>query len=300
MITEIKKRRKDNLAFRKKLRMFYMNKYYNIFQTRIHFPTLDYQQKEYVLRQFWSIGTIACFHLKETIGSDESPNGILVFTEWGGYNYNIYDYPVDVTLINKRGVKWIPSTPQKVDRDVVLGFIQKNKKPIEPFVSEIVDKIVECEISIYQNLQAIRTPMMIPISPEDEATIKRITSDMEEGKPFIFIPIESYDRIKAFNSGAVYNIDKLYNYKCSLENELREFLGIQNLGVGEKKEHLISNEIEQNDQITQFSKNAFFVCLKEFSEQVKTVFGYDLPIELYDVDSEPENAEEEETQEDYE
>ena len=127
-----------------------------------------------------------------------------------------------------------------------------------------------------------------------------IVDDMDETKPFIVIPSEYAERIKAFNSGAVYNVDKLYNYKCALENEIREFLGLENLGFGEKKEHLLVDEIAQNDQVTKQSGDTFYDSLLEFAERVEDTFGYALPIEVAEEElPAKENEEEEETQEDY-
>lgn len=300
MITRRKRMKRNLEDLRTSIFTFYANKYYNIFMNRFKFPTLDYQQRNFLMKRFWETGKIACFLLKETVGSDDAPNGILVFTDFAPTEFNIYDFPTKVTLINKRGVKWIPSSLQEVDKDVVLGFIQKNEKGISQFVFSLIYKIVECEMAIFQNLQANKTPLLIACSPEDEPVLRAIVDDMDETKPFIVIPSEYAERIKAFNSGAVYNVDKLYNYKCALENEIREFLGLENLGFGEKKEHLLVDEIAQNDQVTKQSGDTFYDSLLEFAERVEDTFGYALPIEIAEEElPAKENEEEEETQEDY-
>lgn len=303
MRTRRKMMRKNLEDLRTSIFTFYANKYYNIFMNRFKFPSLDYQQINFLLKRFWETGKISAYHLKEAIGSEEAPNGILVFTDFAPTEYNIYDYPVKVTLINKRGVKWIPSTLQEVDKDVVLGFIQRNEKGVSQFVFGLIDKIVECEMSIYQNLKAIKSPLLVACAPEDEEVIRSIVDDMDESKPFIVIPSEYADRIKAFNSGATYNIDKLYNYKCALENEIREYLGLDNLGFAEKKEHLLTDEIAQNNEVTKTSGNTFYDCLVEFGERIEAVFGYPFPVEIdepdYDIEPADENNEEREAQEQY-
>lgn len=271
---------------------------------RFKFPSLDYQQENYIKKRFWARGTVSGFLLKETVGSDDAPNGVMVFCDYAPTEYNVYDYPVKATLINKRGVKFIPSTIQEIDKDIVIGFIQRNEKSVQEFVDLLVDKLVECELSIYQNLQSIKTPLMISCSPEDEEAVRKVVDAIDESRSFVFIPSEYADRIKALNSGANYNIDKLYNYRQALENELREFLGLENLGFAEKKEHLLTSEIEQNDQVTETSGNTFFNCLKEFCERIENVFGYPMPIILTDTEDkkeEPakENEEEEEVQDQY-
>lgn len=297
MITKRKQLRRGLERLRLDLKFFYLNKYYNIFMNRFKLPTLDYQQQAYILRRLWDTGRIAGFVIKETAGLEESPYGTAVFCDFAPVEYNIYDFPVKATLINKRGVKFIPTSLQEIDKDIVIGFIQRNEKSVKEFVDLLVDKLVECEMSIYQNLKACKTPLLITASPEDEAVLKEISDFIDESKPVIFIPSEYADKIKVLNNNSNYMIDKLYNYRQALENELREFLGLENLGFAEKKEHLLNSEIEQNDQVTETSGNTFYDCLVEFGERFEDVFGYPLPVILADVEDkkdEPQDETEEE------
>lgn len=301
MITKIKQMRRGLESLRRDLKLFYVNKYYNIFMNRYKFPTLDYQQQAFILRRFWDSGKIAGFVIKEVEGIEGSPYGLAVFCDFAPAEYNIYDFPTKATLINKRGVKFIPYTLQEIDKDIVIGYIQRNEKPVKQFVDLLVDKIVECEMSIYQNLKAVKTPLMVTASPEDEQAFKNILEYIDESRTVVFIPSEYAERVKVLNNTSAYIIDKLYNYRTALENELREFLGLDNLGFAEKKEHLLNQEIEQNDQVTETSGNIFYDCLVEFGERFEDVFGYPLPVILADVEDkadEPqdETKEEEETQ----
>ena len=43
-----------------------------------------------------------------------------IFTDYAPINYNIYDYPIQCTLINRRGVKFIPSRLMDIDKDVLF------------------------------------------------------------------------------------------------------------------------------------------------------------------------------------
>ena len=57
---------------------------------------------------------------------------------------------------------------------------------------------------------------------------------------------------------------------------MRECLGLDNLGVGEKKEHLINQEIEANNEVIEDSGSIIIDCLQEFGNQFKNVFNYPL------------------------
>ena len=71
-----------------------------------------------------------------------------------------------------------------------------------------------------------------------------------------------------------------YQYYQNVENELREFLGFGNVGVGEKKEHLINAEVDANNAIIEANKECLLDSMKEFFERVKEVLGIEITIEL--------------------
>ena len=93
-------------------------------------PELDYQQNDYIFRKFYADGTIAGFVVDGTQGTDGSPNGVAAFCPWAASTINLYDYPVNVTLVNTRGVSFIPSTLQRVDEDVVMSFVASEPSSI--------------------------------------------------------------------------------------------------------------------------------------------------------------------------
>ena len=299
MITKRKRERRDTQLLATELKTFYLNKYYNIFMNRYKFPELDYQQNDFLLRNMWSNGTISAFKL---YGSDneENPNGLLVLVQYAPAEFNIYDYPVKATLINKRGVAWIPSTLQEVDKDIVIGWAQRNFKSVYQMVNTLIEKIVDVEMKIRTNLKATNSSTFVFYNPEDRDLLNRAIDSADDNEPYIFVPFEYADKVKSFNTGAQYNVDSLYNYKCSLENELREYLGIENLGFAEKKEHLLNSEIEQNDNITKTSGNTFVDCMQEFCDRVTEILGYPLHLEINSNDDfiqeNEETVEEEETQ----
>lgn len=263
---------------------FYLNKYFNLYMNSFKWNGLDYQQIDFLMRRFWADGRIAAFMLKgkdnRPITNEEHPNGVLVFTPYAPSTFNLYDYPVDVTLINKRGVNFIPTTLQRVDEDVVLGYAQRNKKSVFALVDFYIKKIVDIEMTIKTNLKAQKTPWLIGVSAESENKMNNLRDNLDEDEPYLFLNLEETNNAKSLLSGAPYTIDKLYNQKCAYENELREYLGINNMGVNEKKEHLITSEIDNNNQMTSCSEDCFYDVANEFCERIKKVFGYEISVEL--------------------
>ena len=265
----------------------YLNKYFNIYMNSYKFSgEIDYQQIDFILRKFWRDGCVAMFPLTARVNdkrlpvtNDEHPNGIPVFTAFCPNGWNIYDFPTDVNLINSKGVNFIPTGAQIVDKDVVIGYIQRNKKGVAEFVENIVEDIVTCEMVLSININAHKMPWLIAVDPDSEKKMRELYDKIKEDNPELFLSSEDVNNLKVLTSGAPFIIDKLYNYKQARENELREFFGLNNVGVGEKKEHLISAEVEANDDVVESTGGCLLDPMKEFFQRGKDVFGITINVE---------------------
>lgn len=278
---------------------FYINKYYSLFMNRYKIDGVDYQAKDFILRQMWGTGTIAAFLLAGSVGSEEQPNGLVVFTPYAPNDWNIYDFPTSVTLINKKGVKWIPSSVQVLDKDVVIGWCQRNKKSVKEMADYYIEKIVNIEIVIDINLNAHKMPYIFGVDPEDSRKFEEIYNLLQADNPSIFVAVNEVDKLKALVSGAPYILDKLYDLKHALENELREYFGLNNLGGAEKKEHLITAEVNANNDTIKSSGDCFLDSMTEFFDRVNELFNQNIRIyveEYNEAESSPEDEQEEDIQ----
>jgi Phage Connector (GP10). len=300
----IRKNEYSALIDRKVIRDYYMEKYYNIYLNLYDFEGLDYQQKDYLLRKMWADGKIAIGKIKvgeDSIITGDYPNGQLFLCPFAATTLNIYDYPVMVSLVRTKDVKFIPLQPQKVDEDVVIGYAQRNKRSIWNLVSFIIEKICDVEMTLRTALKSQKMPWVIGYTPENQMQSKSISENLDQDEPSLFMEIEDVNNFKALVSGAPYICDKLYQLRESYENELREYFGVNNLGIAEKKEHLIGDEINVNNEQVQRSGECLYDSLNEMCERVQDVLGYPLKIKYNKPNMiKPEEADEEEPQEENE
>lgn len=284
MAKRVFKREGDSsIVTRESLVSYYILKYFNLFMNSYKFTGLDYQQKDFLLRKMWAMGRIACFKLPYE--TKEHPQGELVFCPYAVSQLNIYDFPVEVSLIKLKNVKFIPTKRLKVDKEVVLGYAQRNKHSVLEMVLPLINKVVDAEMVLRTALKSQKTPWLVGYSPENEEQRQTIKNNLDSDEPYLFLEIEDINQFKAIVSGANYNCDKLYNLKQCYENEIKEYLGINNLGVNEKKEHLIGDEINVNQEIVESHGECFLDCLKEFCERIKEVLNYEVSVELNKPDS---------------
>ena len=144
-------------------------------------------------------------------------------------------------------------------------------------------------------------PYLIVVDPLSEKKMKALYDKIKDDDPELFIESDEANNFKALVSGAPFILDKLYNLKQAKENELREFLGLDNMGLNEKKEHLITSELESNDNITEASEGCLIDSMNEFFERFEKLTGIHIRAHINKVETEEEEADvDEESQEEEE
>ena len=280
-ITKKKAMRRGSIEDRATIYAHYVAKYFNLFLNRFTFEgDVTDQEIAFIMRQFWANGTVACWKMEGTEGSEDFPRGKPIFAPYAVKNFNIYHYPVAVTLVSLANATFLPKVPLKVDEEVCIGFIQRNKEPIFRVVDYYARRLSHAEMVLQINLNAQKFPWLIGTSPEGADKARNLADMLLDDNPTLFLELEEIDKAKALISGAPYIIDKLKNYVTTLENELREYLGLMNLGIHEKKEHLLDSEVESNNEVTKASGDVFLDCLTEFFDRVRKHLGIDIRVSL--------------------
>ncbi len=189
----------------------------------------------------------------------------------------MYDLPETVMLINEHASPLVPSNIQVVDKDVCIGFIQRNKKPLSMIVDWYVERIAQVEMVINTNLHLHKMPYLIPVE-EDQAKIEDAVRRIINNELVLFVEGVDPNLFKAVATGAPYIIDKLHEYKVGLENELKTYLGVDNQGAVEKREQLQLDEVNaNNDEINDYASN-FLDCLNEFCDNIKETLGITISV----------------------
>lgn len=263
-------RRLDTNEERDKLRQRYRNKYFNLWMDSKEWDGIEKMQADYIMRKFWEDGTVSAIRIKNT---DE-----LAFTPYAPQKYNIYDFPEEVIPINKRGVPFIPNKEMVVGVDIVLGWAQTSHKPIRMTADSIIDRIVDVEMVINTNLIVHKMPWVVAVSEQDKEKVKDLLRRIMADDPVIFAEFNELQLIKELMTGAPYIIDKLYQYKTSLENELLTFLGIDNDSLENDSGYQLVDQVNANNAVINLSSEGILGNLKEFCNQNKNVLQYTMSV----------------------
>ena len=284
---------KEQLIYkkRKKYENYYLMRYYEIYLNKFSFKELDDEMNHYSFKQLWFLGTFSFKVVDETKGSTKYPNGLPIITPYAPSEWNLYDFPVKATLINKRGLKQIPSTLQEINKDIVVCWANKLHLSIKDYILPLIRRLAHIEVVIEMNLNAHKVPFLIPISPEDEKEIKRIWDSISEDEEKVFVKSDYFDKLKTLSTGVPYILDNLYALRDRCISELNNFFGIGGLPIMEKKEHLINSEVESNDENVEYQHSNLEDEIQEFCKRVKDYLGFTLTLSIKDMEARANNQE---------
>ena len=208
---------------------------------------------------------------------------LFAFTSYAASTYNMYDMPETITLVNLRGVSEniIPSTPQIVNKNAVIGWCQPNHKPINVIVNFYVDRITQVDMVINTNLQLQKMPFLIGVDEVDREKMEDIVDKMLNNEVVVFTDLTDLQKVQSIVTQTPYVIDKLTAYKAALENELLTYLGVDNVGGNEKKERMLVDEVNATNDIINDYGHAIEDEINKWLDRINKVFNKSISIETY-------------------
>ena len=292
--------RDDTKKIRNRLKFYYEELFFNKWMNKYDFDGLNYQQKQYFMKKMWSEGNIAVSSIASgnpklaglmidklvDMGTDS-----IILTPWtNAGRYNIYDYPTNIRLVNTRGVKFITDRSLVLDKEVVVIYAMKSHKSVYSSIEAKIHEIVDLEMKKRVALKSQSQPWLFVFDPEDYETCKKLQEQMENDSPYMFVPAAAVDKVKSITSGAQYIVDKIQAQIDGRINEVLTRLGINNVGVDEKKEHLVVDEINANNEDIATNDYSYKDEIESGWERVYNVLGYKVSV----IDNSKEFIDEEE------
>lgn len=178
--------------------------------------------------------------------NDENLGFISVPCNYGA-NLNINNEPTEVITTGYNYIKTIKYMSDKekdncqliLNNDLAIG----NKEYIEYFAQ----KMYEVDTVIRANINQQKYPWFIPCEPKLKNSIKLMYEKVDNLEPLILADKSIISEgIQVLTTNTPYVADKLNEYKFELEREILTFLGLNN--NFEKKERLLTNEVDSNNQ----------------------------------------------------
>ncbi len=193
-----------------------------------------------------------------------------------GGNVNVYGDPLWYRVHGFNYQRKVNADKCVVIRNNLLGLATHD------FLMHYVNKLTEAERTMDVNIKACKTPVVFTCDDKDVLTFKRIFQQVDGNVPAIFadrgLNLES---IQAFMTGVQFMGNELMDYKRSVESDLLTFLGQDNTPV-DKKERLITDEAESNNQLIASFADLQLEARKKACEEINALFGLSISVKRRD------------------
>ena len=165
--------------------------------------------------------------------------------------------------------------------DSVFVRCDLNNNPFIMYVLQYADKICDIERTINTNVATHKMPFIIKSNDKKLLTHKNNINQIQNNEIAIFIDETlNINDFQFFKTDQEYIIDKLDIHKKFVYAEFKELLGFNNVQI-EKKERLITDEAEQNNEII---VNGYVKSMlderKECCKKIKELFNIDINVKL--------------------
>lgn len=228
MATNTRTARKEAQRKRQKYFDSYFNRFVALFHNSVVIENADELPKRYLLRTLRQRGRIAY---------DKETGLYLPCVDMG---IDVYGLPTMYQLIGYDGF-----TVQRNPDEVVILRANDISLPIDVYLAQQIEKIVDFDMAIEQNLDAIKTMTIAEV--KDQASLLSLANEYENrrlGATVVFKQkVSTPDtELKIQSTGATYLIDKLLEARKEIINETLSSIGIS-VANTDKKERVQTMEV---------------------------------------------------------
>ena len=223
-------------------------------------------ESRYIEQMLYDNGECAMF--------DHPDLGLCVLRSSSRENLNIYGEPTKLTLtgFNEHRVVMMDECVRILNNDLGLPSLQN--------IAYYARRMAEIDDIIMQNLRQQRVPYLFATNENNQLSLKILYDQIYQGEPAIFIDKEMLkgepENIMVLPIQAPYLVDKLQIQKQEMERELLTFLGINN--TLEKKERLLQDETNSNNQFIKMSSDIGFKQRQLACQQINEMFGLNVRV----------------------
>lgn len=194
----------------------------------------------------------------------------------GGY-INIYGLPTEIQCysyrFNQRRSLYMTDTGEEKGKECILVMNNYERVPTCSTVNLFAYRLAEAQRTADVNIKAQRTPILITTDQKQYFTLKKMYEEYDGNTPAIFADknVITPDALKSLKTDAPFIAQDIMDYKREIWNEFLTYMGISNLS--EKRERMISNEVDSNNELVNLNLQALLIPRKEACKQFNEKYG---------------------------
>lgn len=190
-----------------------------------------------------------------------------------GVNY--WDHPTEVQI----AVPVLGSMRRKIGEECALVKLQYDYKGVMELVQRYATNLAMCDSSIAVNLMNTKAVIIGQAEDAKQAqTLKKMYDEISAGKPFVV----TRNGMVKIGESVIFNpvkqafvADDVQLLKRKIMNEFLTRIGIGNANT-EKRERLISDEVNANNEESEVAKNHWIKTVNEGLKEANRLYGLSL------------------------
>lgn len=149
-------------------------------------------------------------------------------------------------------------------------------------------KLANIDRAIDVNIEAVKTPVLVICTDKQRLSLKQAINQRKDNEPVIYAD-NSFDKdmISTLDLKPTPVFKDLQIQKHMVINEFFTDIGINNANM-DKKERMVSTEVEANDEQVKASEDVLLRTREEACKQINRIFGLNIKVKRKELDNIPE------------
>lgn len=188
---------------------------------------------------------------------------------------NVYGEPVAWQAMGATGQSW----KRNIDNSVLIRN-RHDRQPSRPRLEYLCLRLTDIELTIINNQNWVKTPYVFKGQEKDMKSFKTLFTQISGNHPAIYLDRElATDNFDVHNTGVEWRGAELVKLKHEYLNDIYTLLGIKNANT-DKKERMIVDEVNANNQQIEANLNARLRMRQEAVEAINEMFGLEIEVKV--------------------
>lgn len=192
-----------------------------------------------------------------------------------GGRFNVYNLPTQYHIYTASGF-----TTERNKSNAVIIYNNYLHQPTYKTVELFAYRLYNIERTIDVNLFHLKNPYLAIVPENQVLSVKQLFNQVNENEPNIVadnnLDVTSFQSISL---NAKNDTIELNNLKHQYMNEVLTFFGINNANT-DKKERLVTNEVDANNQQLLCSRDVMLNARKQACKEINEMFGLNIDVKF--------------------
>lgn len=200
---------------------------------------------------------------------------------------NCYDDPTTVTPV---ATNYVYSGEKPLTNGTDCYLIRNNDARLPEFavVRYYAYKLSNLDRAIDVNIEANKTPTVVKCSEKQRLSFKQAINQRRDNEPVIWVDKGAdMEQIQTLDLRPPMIFKDLQIQKHMILNEFFSDIGVNNANM-DKKERMVANEVEANNEQVKASEDVLLRCRQEACKKINEIFGLNIRVKRRELEEIPE------------